>query len=285
MHAIRAMRQGGAVQRIWSGSPERTCAACSGGRAGRCRCRAAVPGRVSASIRAIEITHGENGWHPHVHFLLRTTEWTEADRDALQARWEREVVRALGSECRPDDLHGLAWSEPFDAKDAASRPRYLAKLGLEIVGIAKEGRRSSRSTWAVARDAADGDSRSVALWREFLKASRGRRMLEMDERAAEYAEQPDELHAAGCTCGECKRANEEPRDVTPPEPTFIEVTRDDLRAIIREERCTPSVFALLLAMAERDGPERVREEIALYRARHGPPAAKPLERWEPLRAA
>ena len=31
--------------------------------------------RVSATVRATEVTFGRNGWHPHIHLLLRTSEW------------------------------------------------------------------------------------------------------------------------------------------------------------------------------------------------------------------
>jgi hypothetical protein len=65
---------------------------------------------------------------------------------------------------------------------------YLAKLGLEIVGEGKEGRRGAWNSWRIAHEAANGSELAIALWREFERATRGKRMLEMDDRASAAAD-------------------------------------------------------------------------------------------------
>lgn len=161
-------RQGGKIQRLWTEL-------------------------VTATIRAIEITHGKHGWHPHIHVLVRTEEWSESDRAALLARWQLHVGRALGPECVPSDKRAIKWSDPVHvtygqelSPEQHKRLRYLFTLGLEIGG-SKHGRGASRSHWQVAEDATRGRGNSVALWREFCAATRGRRMIELDDRAAGYA--------------------------------------------------------------------------------------------------
>jgi hypothetical protein len=237
MTAWRKTRQGGRIQRVWSE-------------------------RVSASIRAQEVTYGEdNGWHPHFHVLLRTTEWDEDECDALQARWEREVVRALGEHCRPDDLHGLVWSEPFDAgRDSGQRATYLAKLGLETAGLAKDARFGNRTPWDIARAAAQGDSRSLWLWREYAAATKGKRMIELDDRAQAAAKRARELAFNVEASGEV------------PEVSRIAVKRDDVRALRRLERRIGAVMAIVLRAAESGGEPAVREWIAYARANAWKPA-------------
>jgi hypothetical protein len=235
MKAWRKTRQGGRIQRVWSE-------------------------RVSASVRAQEVTYGENGWHPHLHVLLRTSEWSEDDKDALQARWEANIARELGEHCRPDDLHGLVWSSAFDAsRDSGQRATYLAKLGLETAGLAKDGRNGSRTPWDIARAAAAGDSRANWLWREYIAATRGKRMLELDDRAAAAAKRAAEL-----AC--------DPNDGEPKPVTRIEVQRDDVRALRRLERRLPSIMAIVLRAAEEGGGGAVREWVAYARQNAWRPA-------------
>lgn len=236
MAAWRRTRQGGRIQRVWTE-------------------------RVSASVRAQEVTHGEHGWHPHFHVLLRTSEWDDDERDALQARWERAVARELGEHCRPDDLHGLVWSEPFDAsRDSGQRATYLAKLGLETAGLAKEGRHGNRTPWDVARAAACGDQRSHLLWHEYASATRGKRMIELDDRAQAAAKRALELSSDVEESGEMK------------EVLRIAVKRDDVRAFRKIERRIGAIMAIVLRAAETGGEAAVREWAVFARANAWKPA-------------
>lgn len=146
--------------------------------------------RVSASVRATEVTRGAHGWHPHLHVVVRGT--LDRSERAMLARQWRAVVRAIGgSELTPDARIGVRWSRPLQADGANASERvaaYIAKLGLELTGAAKQGRAGGRSQWDVARDATTGDRESIALWREFLAATRGRRMMEMDDRMSRAAD-------------------------------------------------------------------------------------------------
>jgi hypothetical protein len=232
MAAWRKTRQGGRIQRVWEE-------------------------RVTASIRTQEVTYGDNGWHPHIHVLLRTTEWDEDERDALQARWERNVVAVLGEHARPDDLHGLVWSHPFDAtksKDVGKRELYLAKLGLESASLGKEGRRGGATPWDIARRATRGDSRAVWLWREYCAATKGKRMIELDDRAAAAAKRALEL-----SCDP-----DEPEGTV--EVTRIEVQRDEVRALRHLERTLPAIMVLVLRAAEAEGGAGVRRWVAYARS-------------------
>ncbi len=159
--AWRRTRQGGAIQELWGH-------------------------KVSASVRATEVTHGmRHGRHPHIHVLLRCSKWSREERRMLFERWARAVVDELGDDARPTAAHGLDFTDVFDAACAPSR--YLAKLGLELTGTAKEGRGGSRSPWQLAADASDGDPQSVKLWHDYVASTKGHQMIRLDDRAQQHA--------------------------------------------------------------------------------------------------
>lgn len=162
MRSWRKTRQQGAVQRLWKA-------------------------RVLASIRAVEVTHGENGWHPHLHILVQSAAWTAEERATLISTWRRVVVEQLGAPFIPDADVGAKWSPPVKS---ASDAGYLSKLGLEMSWGEKRVRAGrSRSPWTIARHGVDGDEPSQHLWREYEAATRGRRALELDDRAAKLAKE------------------------------------------------------------------------------------------------
>ncbi len=129
------------------------------------------------SVRALEVTRGKSGWHPHLHVLLLvkgglSASEIEALRDLLAARWSAAVARVIGEDARPD-AHGC------DLRRAHS-VKYLAKLGLELTApVGKEGRADgSRSPWTIAGDyVRDGSARDAALWKEWCTGMHGARFL------------------------------------------------------------------------------------------------------------
>lgn len=127
---------------------------------------------VSHQIRALEVTHGENGWHPHLHVaLFQTRETTPEQVDAIRELWAKLVTKELGSDCAP------SWERGVDYR-ALNTTNYLTKLGLEVASMTeKKGRGASRTPWQIAADAAAGDRRSIALWLEYTKAMKGARQL------------------------------------------------------------------------------------------------------------
>lgn len=146
--------------------------------------------RVAGWIRAAEVTHGENGWHPHLHVLLFVQELGDkADQalrlEALRAdfadRWAGWVSGQTGRETNGRTVD-VAW---------ISAAGYVTKLqegmeaagsgpaGLELVrGDLKQGRRSGFVPFMVGlRAATSGEDVHQAQWREWQQASKGRRFL------------------------------------------------------------------------------------------------------------
>ncbi|GAI24506.1 unnamed protein product, partial [marine sediment metagenome] len=92
---------------------------------------------IEGFVRALEITEGPNGWHPHMHILLFVRRpLTEAERaaleDVLYKRWSDAIVAGGGS--RPSREHGVVLSPGEDAGD------YVAKITKQ--GLAEEVGRS-----------------------------------------------------------------------------------------------------------------------------------------------
>jgi hypothetical protein len=159
---------------------------------------------VHATVRGLEMPHGAHGWHPHVHFLMLTDDWTEDDRQTAAATWRRGVER-FASELFPAEppgtftphaRWGVEWSTPVRAgDDLEARVSYVAKLGLELTALDKphKGKGSSRSHWEIMRDAVDRSrsdserSRDVSQMREYEHGMKGRRLLVIDPRATAMA--------------------------------------------------------------------------------------------------
>ena len=160
---------------------------------------------LAGHIRALEVTHGANGFHPHFHALLFV--WPGRTRDenweVLAKRWQKLAVRS--GLPAPDLVRGCR------VDDGEKASAYVAKgvWGLEsevTKGHVKKGKRGSRSPFDLLRDYMAGDKKAGALWRVYADAFAGRRQLywsnglkkllaiaELSDE--EIANRPDDEHA------------------------------------------------------------------------------------------
>lgn len=133
---------------------------------------------VIGFIRAMEVTHGKNGWHPHLHVLLLGDAVVDVDamRDWLAERWARIIARlGLADENKAWDVyeHGV---EAHKCERAETAGDYLGKWGCDAELAkwhTKQGRGKNRSPWDLLADAADGDREAQILWRAFAHAFAG----------------------------------------------------------------------------------------------------------------
>jgi hypothetical protein len=107
------------------------------------------------------------------------------------ALWFKRELETLGKpkDFLPDLEHGV-WIEPVrdSASDADRVARYLAKLGLELAGIAtKTGKNGHFTSWDIAREAATGDARFAELWKEHGRCMLGARQLTWSRGLRAYA--------------------------------------------------------------------------------------------------
>ena len=146
--------------------------------------RSAVSGRawtkdredfgVIGFIRAVEITHGENGWHPHLHILVFTERPLEAlERKALNERIYTRFARFVEREGlgRPMETYNKIYA----VKSHQAVSRYLAKAVLEVGRFdVKVGRVGHRTPFQILYDFGQtGDVEDLALWHEYEKAIPG----------------------------------------------------------------------------------------------------------------
>jgi hypothetical protein len=127
-------------------------------------------------IRALEVTYGANGFHPHFHALMfyHPDQTTNAQWARLPGRWQQVAVRSGLPE--PSLEHGC---QIDDGEKAAA---YVAKSawGLEsevTKGHVKKGKRGSRTPFDLLREYQHGDKKAGSLWRVYASAFEGRRQL------------------------------------------------------------------------------------------------------------
>jgi hypothetical protein len=148
-------------------------------------------------IRALDVTHGANGWHPHLHVLIFCR--AELSGRALRRfeawvyhrwcrRWAKHGLsadptreRAVRIE-RAGDPEGRYQSTKAGRKvsgDAAAE--YIIKMGLgrELTSaMDKEGRKGSRTAWRILADYSKrGRQADAGLWNDWCRAMRGARWL------------------------------------------------------------------------------------------------------------
>src|SRR6185436_16024546 len=160
---LKAVRQGVAKawRRVQSGAPWKRLKADMG---------------FVGSIRALEVTHGAHGWHPHLHVVLLTRELApavlESYRARISIRWQHAVESVLGRAHAPLDKAGCDLRGCHNAE-------YLTKLGLELTAPAeKRARGGNRSVNEIAADfVATQSETDKRLYQRYCTGIYGARML------------------------------------------------------------------------------------------------------------
>lgn len=135
---------------------------------------------IVGSIRALEVTYGDNGWHPHVHELVITTKFpTLPDmvnvKNELLVRWIAKV-----------NSYGYSASKRRAVSitsENASTDEYVSKFGLEddeyewtaADELARASSKNAkgkkgRTPFRLLEDYGNGDAKSGWLFQEYAKA-------------------------------------------------------------------------------------------------------------------
>ena len=165
---------------------------------------------IVGNIKAVEITHGRNGWHPHIHAVILTkTDVGVLDLcdwfGRLDARWARALVTNKWS----PGSNGIRLRLDLVTRSTAQGlAAYVTKvqengLGNEIARAdLKAGRKSSRTPLQIlANFGTDGLVDDLDLWLEYERATAGKSALRWsrglrDLLIPEKEEQTDEEIAA-----------------------------------------------------------------------------------------
>jgi hypothetical protein len=206
---------------LWDGLSDAWRAA-SGAAKGRVQNSMAAAG-VAGWVRKVEVTHGVNGWHVHVHAALFIEPGAPDDLtplgDVVFTAWARRLeARGLGApiagsgglDLKRLDLGqaiehaaGYLAKTSFEAVEAvSSEDVQVRRAARELTGSAtKRAGRGNRTPFGVLADLqAFGLADDVAIWREWEQGSRGRRAMSwsqgMRDLVLDDAEKSDEEIAA-----------------------------------------------------------------------------------------
>lgn len=137
------------------------------------------------SITATEVTHGDNGWHPHLHGLaffepLSSDSWAQFKRSA-KARW-LTVLDAEGA--------AATWTHGLDIREGdGAVADYVAKFGKLPTGITwtiereltkapvKRAHADGMTPFQMLEAYGDGDKRAGQLFQEYVRVFKGRAQL------------------------------------------------------------------------------------------------------------
>ena len=140
------------------------------------------------SVRAMEITDGDNGWHPHLHVLYFMRPGVlPADvaqlTEGLTSAWRRLVGEELGAIPSVERAVDVRWL----GADAA---RYVSKVGKEI---AMADSKSGRDPFALLDVQGEGARAAGARFIEYATATRGAQSLAWSKGLRATLEQDDVL--------------------------------------------------------------------------------------------
>lgn len=139
------------------------------------------------SVRSLEVTHGDNGWHPHLHeliFFSNTLSTKDADtlEFALKGHWMR-VLDRFGMSC--SFSHGL----DLKTTDSAIRD-YIVKWGHEPINtgwtpaheitkqVSKKAAKDGKTPTQLLYDYWEGDMEARKLWKEYAMTFKGKHQLQ-----------------------------------------------------------------------------------------------------------
>lgn len=125
------------------------------------------------TVRALEVTHGANGWHPHLHILF-AFEGPLLERDIVDVK---NCLMALWIDVLEKNGGGFVSLNALDFRPATTSD-YVAKWGADrelVKGQEKLGA-GSRSPWQLLDDAKT-DPQAGALFREYADTFKGTRQL------------------------------------------------------------------------------------------------------------
>jgi hypothetical protein len=133
------------------------------------------------TVTAREITHGKNGWHPHLHAALFLSRWItpseiQAIRKWLFDRWKKALAKY---KLNATYEHGISLQDvspenmPYMSKMAEAWSAANEITG----GQAKSGRPGHQTPPQLLALAAAGDRRAARLYVEYATATRGLKMI------------------------------------------------------------------------------------------------------------
>lgn len=149
----------------------------------------------AGTIRGLEVTFGQNGWHPHTHVMIFAKDGLLQDTrtiDALRAAWIAALIKqGLADSSQLNDMMNYA----FDLQGGDYAAEYIAKFGHEPklikawgaarevtkgqskIGMSSIAGNNHATPFLLLAWYEQGDTEAGAKFVEYAKAFEGRRML------------------------------------------------------------------------------------------------------------
>lgn len=139
-------------------------------------------------IRSLELTHGQNGWHPHTHELWFVDAGTDADtmKKTVLERWKTSCARAGLLDLDNAELVAAFEAHAVDVKGWCTASDYLAKqddsrhwgVDAEIAKAStKAGRAKGKHPFALLSLFQGGDRKAGHRFLDYAAAMKGKRQL------------------------------------------------------------------------------------------------------------
>lgn len=135
--------------------------------------------KICYKVRSLEVTYGENGWHPHFHILLLTN-----DTEDLAYKFTSSLAAYWIHCCKCKGLRSPSMQHGLDIRDGTYAEQYLAKWGLDYEmtkGHVKRGRQGSLSPFDLLQLSIENqvifEKLPSNLWQEFAISMKGQRQL------------------------------------------------------------------------------------------------------------
>lgn len=219
----------------------------------------AAAGAIGA-VRALEVTYGANGWHPHTHTLIFARPGMEATLEGIRPLWSDAVQRVgLGRVNEHGfDLRGGDYAadyvakfgkEPSDQSKAAARAWWTASHELTKGHTKQTVRLKGATPFTLLRWYREGDAEAGALFVEYATAFKGRAQLYW---SPGLRKKIDLLEL------------QEPERAAPKKEKLITIERDDWQKVLQHDARWE-----LLHVAERYGAEAVAVLLAELRSHRG----------------
>lgn len=135
------------------------------------------------SVRGLEVTFGQNAWHPHLHclFFFKRVGSLEIENE-LKARWSESLKK---------EKRGASFARGVTVRfGGADVANYVSKLGAENVTVdkwslshelaksaVKVSKQNGKTPMQLLGEYANGNKKSGHRWREYALAFKGRHQL------------------------------------------------------------------------------------------------------------
>jgi len=206
---------------------------------------------VIGTVRALEITNGQSGWHPHIHEIW----FLEADSPALDYL-KLLIFRVWESQCIKKSLGVPSFTHGVDVKDGTHASKYVSKWGIEdeLTKSHAKKAKSGYSPFQLLDLYIHGDKatkeQAGALFAEYSGVFRGKRQLCWSRGLRKHFELLPELTDAQIALEQ-------------PESAYLlgKLELEQWAKVLQYRGNTTDSRAVLLGIAERGGWEAVLEYI------------------------